>query len=249
MKRQIIVVTAAYGHDQVRAAGGQAAMLPIIAKAGADGVEIRREMFNDAELNALPELARTIEAQKLLACYSAPEPLFLADGTLNPHLPALLEEARTLNALWLKVSLGHFERKAPLETLRTWLEVSGMALVVENDQTECGQLPPMQRFKAACRVLNLPVRLTFDMGNWLWVGNCPQEAAQQLAPSVCYIHVKAATPHHDSFRAVPPDPINTDWLDVLRALPADAPRGIEFPLEGNDLTAVTRRYVELLRED
>jgi hypothetical protein len=28
-----------------------------------------------------------------------------------------------------------------------------MALVVENDQTDCGQLAPMQRFKAACRVM------------------------------------------------------------------------------------------------
>ncbi|MGL4201150.1 MAG: sugar phosphate isomerase/epimerase, partial [Enterobacter roggenkampii] len=32
-------------------------------------------------------------------------------------------------------------------------------------------------------------------------------------------------------------------------LPADAPRGIEFPLEGADLTAVTRHYVNLLREE
>ncbi|CCJ90415.1 Epimerase KguE [Cronobacter turicensis 564] len=28
-----------------------------------------------------------------------------------------------------------------------------------------------------------------------------------------------------------------------------APRGIEFPLEGRDLTAVTRHYVNLLREE
>ncbi|SUX67145.1 Uncharacterised protein [Citrobacter freundii] len=54
MKRKIMVVTAAYGYDQVRAAGGQAAMLPIIAEAGADGVEIRRELLTDAELKALP---------------------------------------------------------------------------------------------------------------------------------------------------------------------------------------------------
>ncbi|MWT63516.1 sugar phosphate isomerase/epimerase, partial [Escherichia coli] len=27
------------------------------------------------------------------------------------------------------------------------------------------------------------------------------------------------------------------------------PRGIEFPLEGTDLTAVTRHYVNLLREE
>lgn len=51
------------------------------------------------------------------------------------------------------------------------------------------------------------------------------------------------------FRAVPPDQAAERWLALLDNLPADAPRGIEFPLTGHDLTAVTRRYVNLLRED
>lgn len=95
----------------------------------------------------------------------------MPDGTLNPDLPRYLSEASALNALWLKVSLGHFSDKQPLEALRALLDESGMTLVVENDQTDCGQLAPMQRFKAACRVMALPVTLTFDMGNWLWVGD------------------------------------------------------------------------------
>lgn len=106
----------------------------------------------------------------------------MPDGTLNTDLPRYLSEASALNALWLKVSLGHFSDKQPLEALRTLLDESGMTLVVENDQTDCGQLAPMQRFKAACRVMALPVTLTFDMGNWLWVGDSPEEAARQLAP-------------------------------------------------------------------
>lgn len=249
MKRKIIVVTAAYGNEQIRALGGQQAVLSTIAEAGADGVEIRRELLSQAELDQLPALASAIEAHNLLACYSAPEPLCLEDGVLNPKLPALLQEARTLNAQWLKVSLGHYQQKAELERLRDWLDTSGMALVVENDQTECGQLAPMQRFHAACKVLNLPVSLTFDTGNWLWVGDSPEEAARYLAPAVSYIHVKAAVPHHDHFRAVPPDQADERWLSLLNQLPPDAPRGIEFPLEGDDLTAVTRHYVNLLREE
>ncbi|WP_318371149.1 sugar phosphate isomerase/epimerase [Enterobacter sp.] len=249
MQRKIIVVTAAYGHERIQALGGQAGVLPFIADAGADGVEIRRELFDADTLNALPALADLIESHQLLACYSAPEPLCLPDGTLNPLLPALLAEARTLNALWLKVSLGHFQHKTVLETLRTWLADSGMALVVENDQTDCGQLAPMQRFKAACRVMNLPVTLTFDMANWLWVGESPEEAARHLAPAVSYIHVKAAVAHHFHYRAVPPDQAEERWSELLNQLPADVPRGIEFPLEGRDLTAVTRRYVDLLREE
>ena len=249
MARKIIVVTAAYGHDCIKELGGQSAVLPFIAGSGADGVEIRRELFSADELNQLPALAATIERHNLLACYSAPEALFEANGALNPRLPALLREAQTLNALWLKLSLGHFTHNNELESLRRILQESGMALVVENDQTDCGQLAPMQRFKASCRVNQLPVTLTFDMGNWLWVGDSPEEAARHLAPAVSYIHVKAAEPHHAHFRAVPPDEAPARWLALLDNLPADAPRGIEFPLEGADLTAVTRHYVNLLREE
>ncbi len=249
MARKIIVVTAAYGNDHVKALGGQSAVLPFIADSGADGVEIRRELFSADELHHLADLAADIERRGLLACYSAPEPLFVVDGSLNPHLSALLLEAQTLNALWLKLSLGHFIHHEGLESLRDILQESGMALVVENDQTNCGQLAPMQRFKAACRINQLPITLTFDMGNWLWVGDSPEEAARHLAPAVSYIHVKAAEPHHSQFRAVPPDEASGRWLALLDNLPADAPRGIEFPLTGHDLTAVTRRYVNLLRED
>lgn len=249
MGRKIMVVTAAYGAEQVRQAGGQQAMLPVIAGAGADGVEIRRELFNSEELLALPALGESIELLGLLACYSAPAALFMPDGTLNPDLPRYLSEASTLNALWLKVSLGHFSDTQPLHALRALLDEIGMALVVENDQTDCGQLAPMQRFKAACRDMALPVTLTFDMGNWLWVGDSPEEAARHLASAVSYIHVKAAVPHKENFRAVAPDRADARWLDLLCQLPADAPRGIEFPLEGADLTAVTRHYVNLLREE
>jgi len=249
MGRKIIVVTAAYGADHVRQVGGQRAILPVIAAGGADGVEIRRELFNDEELQALPTLAQSIELLGLFACYSAPAALLMPDGTLNPDLPRYLAEASTLNALWLKVSLGHFRDKQPLVALRELLLESGMTLVVENDQTDCGQLAPMQRFKAACRVMELPVTLTFDIGNWLWVGESPEEAARHLAPAVSYIHVKAAVPHHQHFRAIPPDNADARWMDLLNQLPADAPRGIEFPLEGPDLAAVTRHYVNLLREE
>ncbi|MFA7936879.1 sugar phosphate isomerase/epimerase family protein [Klebsiella oxytoca] len=249
MARKIIVVTAAYGNDHVKALGGQSAVLPFIAGSGADGVEIRRELFTPDELSRLAELAADIERRGLLVCYSAPEALFAADGSLNPRLSDFLQEAQTLNALWLKLSLGHFSHHDDLEALREILQESGMALVVENDQTDCGQLAPMQRFKAACRVNQLPITLTFDMGNWLWVGDSPEEAARHLAPAVSYIHVKAAEPHHSQFRAVPPDEASARWLALLNNLPADALRGIEFPLTGHDLTAVTRRYVKLLRED
>ncbi|VTN12519.1 Uncharacterised protein [Raoultella terrigena] len=65
MARKIIVVTAAYGNDRVRELGGQSAVLPFIAGSGADGVEIRRELFSAEELNRLPALAAEIESHGL----------------------------------------------------------------------------------------------------------------------------------------------------------------------------------------
>ena len=53
MARKIIVVTAAYGNDHVKSLGGQAAVLPFIANAGADGVEIRRELCGEFSQNPI----------------------------------------------------------------------------------------------------------------------------------------------------------------------------------------------------
>ena len=249
MPRKIIVVTAAYGHDRVASLGGQQALLPIIASAGADGVEIRRELLSNLQLDALPDLAKQVAGHNLEACYSAPEPLFAEDGKLNPLIPSLLLEAHQLNARWLKLSLGEFRGSQQFSLLQQWLAQSDVALVVENDQTACGRLAPMQRFQAACRVLNLPVTLTFDMANWLWVDDSPEAAARELASSVSYVHVKAAVPHHYHYRAIALDDADPRWLALLKQLPTDVPRGIEFPLEGRDLVAVTRHYVNLLREE
>ena len=249
MPREIIVVTAAYGNDRIQAAGGQRNLLAVIAAAGADGVEIRRELFAPQELDALPAFAHTLSLLGLFACYSAPEPLCSPDGKLNPLLPTLLSEAAQLNARWLKVSLGHFRNATALAPLKGWLAQHSVALVVENDQTDCGRLAPMSRFSAAVTEQALPIALTFDMANWLWVGDSAQDAVRELAPLVRYIHVKAAVPHHCHYRAVALDEAPPSWRDLLRQLPADVPRGIEFPLESRDLVAVTRHYVNLLREE
>lgn len=248
MTRKIIVVTSAYGNDRVAALGGQQMLLPTIAAAGADGVEIRRELFTPQALDALPQLGDQIAQLGLLACYSAPEPLFEPDGRLNSRLPALLQEAYRLNAMWMKLSLGHFSYQAALNPLRALVINGGVPLMVENDQTACGKLLPMQRFHTAVKALNLPVALAFDTGNWLWVDESPEEAARILASGIGYIHVKGAQPAHHRWHAVPPDS-DPRCAALLKQLPQDIPRGIEFPLEGRDPIAVTRHYVNLLREE
>lgn len=250
MKREIIVVTGAYGTDVVQQQGGQAALLPIIAGAGADGVEIRRELFSAQELESLPALAQAIEQQQLFAVYSAPEALFTPQHTLNPNLPALLAEAQLLKARQLKLSLGHYQPGFDFTELKVALEQHPVNLVVENDQTpDCGILSLLNAFFHAAEDNHLPVSMTFDMANWHWVGQDAFTAAERLARHVSYVHVKAATHGLRGWRAVALDDTDGSWRDLLARLPLDAPRGIEFPLQGDSLEAVTRHYVNLLRAE
>ncbi len=247
MKPEILVVTAAYGASKVAELGGQAALLPMIKMAGADGVEIRRELFSGNELHQLRALGDAIAQHQLSASYSVPEALWQPDGALNPRLAALLHEAEQLGAKRMKVALGHFVDLAAQRELLAVLDASPVILVVENDQTPDSKFAPVQNFFHQACDAALPLDMIFDMGNWLWTGENALHAAAQLSRYVSYIHVKAAVPHGDSFRAVALDEAQDDWRTLLQALPGDAPRGIEFPLEGADLVAVTRHYVELLR--
>ncbi len=247
MKHDIFVVTAAYGYDNVLTLGGQRQLLPIIAQSGAAGVEIRRELLTETDLRHLPELRQTIAGYRLRCFYSAPEALFAPDGSLNPLIPCLFAEANELGAERLKLSLGHFSSTVGLAPLKSLLAGRQIALTVENDQTECGALAPLAAFFRQADAEGLAVAMTFDMGNWSWIGQTTLAAAEDLAAHVGYIHVKTTARASGGWRAIPPDEAGEDWRQLLAALPDNVPRGIEFPLEGEDLAAVTRRFVALLQ--
>ncbi|MEC5344615.1 sugar phosphate isomerase/epimerase [Brenneria populi] len=250
MKREIVVVTAAYGRDVVERLGGQAALLPIIAESGADGVEIRRELLTEQELQALPALAAGIMRHRLFAVYSVPEGLYSEDGALNPALETRLAEAVALKARAVKFSLGNYRAGDDLRALNACVDGLPLQVVVENDQTkEYGVLAPLQAFFSAVGRSGSPVGMTFDMANWHWVDEDARQAAVRLAEHVRYIHVKAAQRRHHRWHAVDLDSSDGGWRALISLLPERAMRGIEFPLTGRDLTAVTRHYVDLLRED
>lgn len=85
------------------------------------------------------------------------------------------------------------------------LEQHLVKLVVENDQTpDCGSLSLLSAFFHEAENNCLPVRMTFDMVNWQWVGQDALAAAEHLACHVSYVHVKAVTLGHSGWRVIAP---------------------------------------------
>ncbi|MDA7416401.1 glutamine ABC transporter ATP-binding protein [Xenophilus arseniciresistens] len=225
---------------------GQSWCTALAAEAGADSVEVRGELLRDAA-RELPEL------RGRAAVYSSPEGLWRADGTLDTEALALgLSRADALAAPRLKMAIGGFDAgrsRGSLAELRARLQAqSAVELLIENDQTvRAGTLSAMQRFVAAQADAGLQLGLTFDMGNWHWLGECPLQAARALAPHVRYVHAKGVFRRPDKWVAVPLAQSSAPWRAVLRELPADVPHAIEYPLVGDDLLAVTRAELAQLR--
>jgi sugar phosphate isomerase/epimerase len=86
------------------------------------------------------------------------------------------------------------------------------------------------------------------MGNWHWTGECPMRASDALASRVVYVHCKGVQRLPAKWVAVPIAESQAPWRTVLRAMPSGVPWAIEYPLVGDDLVAVTRRELAVLRE-
>ncbi|WP_295463653.1 TIM barrel protein [uncultured Pseudomonas sp.] len=247
MPPEIAITTSAFGADVVRPQG-QAAWLDLIAAAGASHVEIRAELFDgEPDFDALRD---AIAAAGLGCVYSVPLELWpTAGGALSPRLFTALDEARRLGADTLKVSLGHYRPAADLTALSALLADEGPQLLVENDQTvQGGRLEPLRAFIQAARAAQLPVGLTFDIGNWRWQNEDPLQAARLLGADVRYLHCKAVRRRAGGLHAVHPEAADLlAWQGLMGYFPAGLRRAIEFPLMGADLLAEARRQVATLR--
>ncbi|NKE64314.1 TIM barrel protein [Ramlibacter sp. RBP-2] len=249
MMHRVLISLSSYGAAEVRR-HGQLWFARLAHDAGADGVEVRGELLVDAATE-LPGLARAVAGASMQVVYSSPEGLWRPDGTLDrPALDRALEAATVLGAPRLKMSIGGFDARSPatLPALQERLDATGIELLIENDQTvSAGTLAALQRFFVAGEAHGLALPMTFDMGNWHWTGECPLQAAQALAARVRYVHCKGVQRLPHKWVAVPLADSAAPWRAVLRALPADVPWAIEYPLAGDDLVAATRAGIEHLR--
>ncbi|WP_019937949.1 TIM barrel protein [Bordetella sp. FB-8] len=233
---------------------GQLWFARLSQSAGADGVEVREELLRDAagELSELAAWAsEATQDGSMSVVYSCPRPLYAPDGTLA--LAALqhgVQASRRLGADRLKMSIGRFAAQSDgFEAIARTLAGSGVALLIENDQTaDAGTMPALDRFFAQGDAAGLPLPMTFDMGNWAYQGECALQCAQRFAQRVGYIHAKGVQRLPAKWVAVPLAESALPWRATLRALPAAVPRAIEYPLIGDDLQALVQRELRILRD-
>ncbi|MCM2547942.1 TIM barrel protein [Burkholderia glumae] len=248
----VVIVASAYGADAIRREG-HAAFVAAAAQAGAAGFEVRRELFaapHDASRHALAALGTAIAAAGLWAVYSTPAGLYRDDGALDREaLAAALAEADALGARFVKLQLGGFAGATQARDLAEALRGTRARVLVENGQLALGgTLAQFTALFAALREAGAAglIGMTFDVGNWIWPGEVPLDAAGALAAHVEYIHCKAVAGEGARRFAVAPRPADPLCVPVLAALPRHVPRGIEFPFDPADLAADARRRVAWL---
>ena len=244
----VLISLSSFGAAEVRR-HGQLWFATLCAQAGADGVEVRGELLRQPS-DELPPLAALARERGLALVYSSPDGLFDDDGEFdNAGFKSAVVNARLLGAPRLKMAIGGFDpAKSRFDLLAQRVAECGIELLIENDQNAmAGSLSAITAFLLAARAAGCPLRMTFDMGNWHWVGEDPLQCAAALAPQVAYVHCKGVQREPRQWIAVPMMRSAAAWRAVLRALPHEVPRAIEYPLQGDDLLAVTREQIALVR--
>lgn len=245
-KPAVSISLSSYGADLVRQRG-QGSFIEILATAGASRIEWREELLT---VEDPAQLADATHARGLESVYSSPMELWLAGQSKpNPELLIALQRAQAFGAKWLKVSLGYFTDNSDLVALARTLAQSPVQLLVENDQTlHGGRIEPFQRFFNEVEQDKLPIKMTFDIGNWHWQDQSPASAARLLGRHVGYVHCKAVTRRADG-KLVAIAPAASDlhqWEQLLRHMAQGVMRAAEYPLQGDDLVQLTTEHVTAL---
>jgi sugar phosphate isomerase/epimerase len=228
---------------------GQTSFIKLIAESGAYGIEIRRELFSNQD-PSLDSMKQEMEKRQLFTVYSAPVELWKEDHLLNEQeLTTIFQEGIKLGAKWIKVSLGHFDNnQSSVSTLNSFLNQHlEIQLFVENDQTlHGGNINNLKSFFESATAQNVPVKMTFDAGNWYYSKQDVDNALSQLSHYVHYLHLKQVDQKNGELVTVPLQKgIGHSWERVMNSLPTILVKALEFPIQPKERT---KEYIQMMTE-
>jgi len=247
MSKEIVINLLVFA-DAVSKGTKQAELFPEVASLGVKKVEVRREWIQDFTAE-LPQMQSKAEEFDLEIYYSIPAVLFKKGKLDCDGLLQVLQEANVLGATRIKFAVGEFDATAQTEliALKDILNKHTVLLTVEGDQShKNGRIEPILGLMEASRTNDVPVYTTYDVGNFVFVGQEPLYNAVKLSPYVRYIHLKDVeiTPQGPQVRSLDEGHIN--WRAALSLLPKDVPIGIEFPCgqQPQELLAKTIKQIQ-----
>ncbi|WP_157724888.1 sugar phosphate isomerase/epimerase family protein [Virgibacillus phasianinus] len=215
----------------------------LIEQYGADGIEIRRERLQDIAVE-LAVLKNSINASGLnTVIYSAPIELWQDGYSLNPLVITAINEAKQLNADYIKLSLGRFDANlANTDDFQKWLDHNSPAnikVLIENDQTIYGgTLIPILSFFQWKQ--DKSIGMTFDVGNWTVNKEDWLTAYNSLHQWIEYFHLKSVTRSMTGWES---KAISTEHLNLTFPVYT----AIEFPLDNPNVEGP--QWVTKLRKE
>lgn len=208
----------------------QAEFFSDIKAAGITKIEVRREyLHNKEDLVAIQQEASKLGIELF---YAIPEILF--EDKLLPleQLESYFKEAQQLGAKQVKFTAG-YAAEVPQEeadTLRRLLDTYG----IENLTLENGQDPTFAKaetlhgFIQELKGKNLPVSVTFDTGNCLYVDEDPLTSYTVLEEEISYIHLKDVS--KSSLAPTLNGEGDVPTKEILARVPVAVNVAIEYPL-------------------
>lgn len=228
----------------------QATFVKRLAQAGPviGGVEIRQELLPQDEFARKAfflELLETGTQKNWQLFYSVPQSLFTTTG-LNPLLENWLAEAAAFGAVSVKVNIGEVAgiKAVHPQELTNLLSNYQLQLTIENDQTEAnGRLQPVTEALAEVTAASLPVGYTFDVGNWLVMGEDLQQAFIKLQQQTTVLHLKNVASNRQTTLL---DDGSVAWRDYLLA---KVPVILEYPMAFTEIAGEVAKTRNALSEN
>lgn len=199
-----------------------------------DGIEVRGEMFSEdpatrkAEFTEIRALA---DAHNWDLFISHPSTLFNAEG-LEPEVAALLKEADEFKCLYAKFYVGDVDGVLAADQAETQaiFDTYEVQATIENAQSiENGSIENVLRSLDHIAQQDFPLGFTFDLGNWLVIGEDPQAAFEATKNHIDVFHLKNMDENGD-YSTLTDGAANLD--DYTQT---DRPYLLEFPMTWEDL--------------